>query len=316
MADGPSPFSLWLEEALSGWILPVAAIAVVAGVGVLYVAGLASESVTATLVIAAVSIGVAVFVARPALDAKRDAASRAVAGAAALATLLAAGWPALRSVEPGEPLFAGELAQAGDAMPIGGGATGAVRLLVSGRLAERGEPSVSFTLTGARDPVDGKLERTFGYARVGRGGRARVSHDHTSDFYDAQLLPGARELKLDRLAGQLGGALAVEAFRPPLPMPWGPWLAAGAALVLASLAEARLGRKNDLSVATGMAAAFGLLVTFNATPTAAVGPAVGGVVLGALTGALVGWVVGAIVRRLVPPVARRDTRRPKGAEAA
>jgi hypothetical protein len=317
MADrAPSNFSLWLDEALSGWILPVVGIALIAVVGLLYLAGVATEEVTASLVVAVVALGMAAYLARPALDARRDGGTRALAAAAAAVTLVATAWPALRTVNPGAPIFSGDLGQVDDTLALPAGVAGPVRLLVSGKLAERGEPSLGFTITGTREPVEGKLERTFGYARVGRGGRARVARDHTADFYDAYIPAGTTALKLDRVTGQLGSRLFVSGYRDPLPLPWGPWVAAAAAVVLAGVAEARLGRKSDLSVAAGMAVAFGLLVTFNATPAAAVGPAVGGVVLGALTGALGGWMVGILARQLVPPAARRESRKAKGVEVA
>ncbi len=314
--SAPSTFSLWLDEALSGWILPVAGLAAVAVVGLLYMAGVASEDATATVIVAAVSLGVALFIARPGLDRGRDVGSRAIAIAAAVAALVSTALPALRTVRPGEPVFTGEVGQVDDTIAIPDGFSGPVRLLVSGKLAERGEPSVTFSIAGTKEAVDGKLERTFGYARVGRGGRARVAHDHTADFYPAQIPAGARELKLERLQGQLGSRLRVAVYTEPIPVAGGPWVLAAVALLLACLADARLGMKNNLSVAAGMAVAFGLLVTYNATPAAAVGPTVGGVVLGALVGSLAGWIVGAIVRRLVPPAKKRAASRSDGAAAA
>ncbi|MFL5272058.1 MAG: hypothetical protein ACJ79E_08340 [Anaeromyxobacteraceae bacterium] len=309
--NSPSAFSLWLAEALSGWMLPVAALVIVGVVGLLYLAGFLSEALTATVVVVALAAGISLYVARQALDPRRDDTIRALAAAAAALTLFATAWPALRTVHPGEPIFTGDVGQIEETLAVPATAAGRVRFLISGRLPERGDPSASFTLTGTREPVEGKLERTYGYARVGRGGRARVAHDHTSDFYEAFIPAGTRALKLDRVVGQLGGRLRVEAFRDPLPMPWGPWAAAAIAVLLASAAEARLGRRSDLSVAAGMAVAFGLLVTFNATPDSAVGPTVGGIVLGAMSGALAGWIAGVIVRRFVEP-APKGTSAPTG----
>jgi len=306
MADRtPSTFTLWLDEALSGWIVPVAALAAVAAVGALYLAGFASEETTATLVVLAVAIVGAVFLVRPALDARREPLARGLAVAAAVVTLAAMLLPALRTVRPGEPLFAGDVGQVDETIPVPPGAAGPVRLLVSGKLPDRGEPSVSFTIGGTKEPVEGRLERTYGYTRVGRGARARVAHDHTADYYAAELPAGASALKLERLSGQLGSRLAVAVFREPIPFAGGPWILAGLALLLACAADARMGQRNNLSVAAGMALAFALLVTYNATPAAAVGPAVGGVVLGALAGSLVGWIVGALVRQVVPAAPRR-----------
>ncbi len=318
MADktSVSSFSLWLDEALSGWILPVAALAAVAAMGLLYAADLVSEEATASLVVVAVGLGVGLYVLRPALDPRRDGASRAAAAGAALLTAVATVLPALRTVHPGDPIFRGDVAQADEAIPVPEGVSGPVRLLVSGKLAERGEPSVAFTITGTKEPVEGRLERTFAYARVGRGGRARVAHDHTADFYPAEIPAGARELKLERLQGQLGSRLFIAVYREPIPVAGGPWVLAALALALGSVADARLGLKNNLAVAAGMAAAFGLLVTYNATPAAAVGPALGGIILGALGGSLAGWIAGALVRRFVPPARKRGPARPNAASAA
>ncbi len=311
-----SSFSLWLDEALSGWILPVAGLVAIALVGGLYAADVVSEEATAALVVLAVGLGVALYVLRPALDARRDPASRAVCGAAALLTAVATLLPALRTVHPGDPIFRGDVAQADEAIPIPPDVSGPVRLLVSGKLAERGEPAVSFTISGTKEPVEGRLERTFSYARVGRGGRARVAHDHTADYYPAQIPRGARELKLDRLQGQLGSRLFVAVYHEPIPVAGGPWVLAAVALVLAAVADARLGLKNNLAVAAGMAVAFGLLVTYNATPAAAVGPAVGGIILGALGGSLAGWIAGALLRRFVPQARKRGPARSNAASAA
>ena len=299
MADNaPSNFFVWLDEALSGWMLPVAALAAVAVAGLLYLSGLASEDATATVVVLAVGLVAALFLLRPALDPRRDAAARALAIAAALATALATLLPSLRTVRPGDPMFEGDLGQVGESIAVPSAAAGAVRLLVSGKLPERGEPSASFTIEGTTPAVEGKLDRTYGYARVGRSGRARVAHDHTSDYYPARL-------PLTRLSGQLGSRLAVAVYREPIPVTGGPWVLAVVALLLACAADARLGQKNTLSVAAGMALAFGLLVTYNATPAAAVGPTVGGVVLGALTGSLAGWIVGVLVRKVVPAAPKK-----------
>ncbi|HET9594447.1 MAG TPA: hypothetical protein VFP65_02650 [Anaeromyxobacteraceae bacterium] len=311
----PTPFTVWLEDALSGWILPVAALAALALVGGLYLGGFVGEEAVATLTVVVVGIGAALYLGRAALDASRDRLGRGLALAGALVTAVAVLLPGLRTVRPGEPLFAGDLGQIDDRIPVPAGVDGAVRLLVSGKLADRGEPSVSFTISGTREPVEGRLERTFSTARVGRSGRARVAHDHTADYYPAALPPGAQALRLERVQGDLGSRLRVEVFREPIPLAGGPWILAAVALVLACAAEARLGMKNDVSVWTGMALAFGLLVTYNATPAAAVGPAVGGVILGAITGSIIGWLGSILARKLVSPPQRRPAR-PNGAAAA
>jgi hypothetical protein len=311
-----SSFSLWLDEALSGWLLPVAALVVLGVFGLLYVADVVTEEATASAVVVAIGLGVPLYVLRPALDPRRDGASRALSAGAAILAAVAVLLPALSTVHPGEPVFRGDMGQTDDAIPIPEGFSGPVRLLVSGKLDERGEPSARFTISGTKEPVEGKLERTFSYARIGRGGRARVAHDHTADYYPAQIPAGARELKLDELHGQLGSRLFVAIYREPIPVAGGPWVLAALALLAGAVADARLGLKNNLAVAAGMAVAFGLLVTYNATPAAAVGPALGGIILGGLGGSLAGWIAGTLARQVVPQAKKRGVARPGAATAA
>lgn len=271
--------------------------------------------ILATLIVVAVALGVGVYLVRPALEGPRDAATRTVVAAAAVVTVIATALPALRTLHPGEPAFAGEVDRADDTVAVPQGFSGPVRLLVSGKLAERGEPAVTFTIAGTHEAVQGKLERTFGYARVGRSGRARVASDHDTDFFPARIDAGTRALRLDRIQGQLASPLRIAVYREPIPIAGGPWILAAIALALAAIADARLGLRNNLSVAAGMALAFGLLVAYNATPTSAIGPAAGGVILGAIVGSLAGWIAAAVVRRFVP-AARRPPRVKGGATPA
>jgi hypothetical protein len=187
---------------------------------------------------------------------------------------------------------------------IPSGVSGRVRLLVGGKLEKGGAPSAQFTLSGTEEPVSGAIERTFTTARVGRGGRAQVPHDHLSDFYDVVLKKGATELKLERLAGQMGGRLMVEGFHPWL-TPLEAAILAFAALLFVAVVDARVGLRGNGVTASGMALFFGWLVAAFATPIAVVSLALGGVVLGAMGGALTGAAVGAIVRKFVPHMQRR-----------
>jgi hypothetical protein len=311
---GPSSFSLWLEEALTGWLLPVAALVVVAATGILYYAGFVSEAAAGGLVCLAAPLVAAALMLRPLVESGRDRAGKALVAAAASATLLASAVPALRSVVPGEPLFRGDVGVVGETIPVPAGVQGRVRVLVHGKLGEGGEPSVSFAFAGSEPAIEGRLERTFGYARVGRGGRARVAHDHTADWFEGKLPPGAAALRLARLQGQLGGRLEVAVYRQWLPRAW-LWAVAVVTLLLAAFADARFGLKGNTAVPSGMALAFGLLVAYNASPFAAAGPAVGGVVLGAMLGALAGAIAGVLGRMLVPQARRRAPER-AGRDAA
>ena len=293
----PSELALWLEDALKSWVVQVAALGVVAAVAALYLLGRLSEPVTGAFVAVAAPLLGAGLAARPALSAGRNVPGRALAAVAAAAAFLLAAGPSLATIVPGEALFGGELMAQGAALPIPPGVSGRVRVLVSGHLGA--DPEVSFRVTGTEPALDGRLERSWSTARVGRGGRARVAHDHLADWYEATIPPGTTALRLERLQGKPGAPLALAVHRE-----WAPrWLllaAMGLALAAAVAADARLGSRNDVAVPVAMMLAFGLLVDNNATPLSAVGPAMGGVLLGAMLGALAGALASFVGRRLLP----------------
>ncbi len=295
----PSTFALWLEEALHGWILQVGAMGVVAGVAALYLLGILSEPATGAFVAVAAPLAAAALAARPALAPGRDPVGRGLAVAAAVAALLLSAGPSLATIVPGEPLFRGELAAQGEAVPVPAGASGRVRVLVSGRLRQGGDPEVTFRIGGTRPAIDGELSRSWSTARVGRGGRARVAHDHLADWYESAIPEGTAELRLEHLKGQPGSALALAVHHEWMPR-WLVLVAMGLTLAAAAAADARLGSKSEAAVPVAMALACGLLVDHNATPLSAVGPALGGALLGAMLGALAGALASWLGRRLVP----------------
>jgi hypothetical protein len=301
----PSSFTLWLEEALSGWLVHAVVAAIVVAAGAAYWAGVLSEGTTAALVAGGAGVVVGVLVLRPALATGADPLGRWLGIAAAIAAALLTALPAIGTVAPGEPAFAADLAAQGDAAPVPAGVAGPVRLLVRAPLPQGGMPVVGFRLAGTDRPVEGKLERTMGTARVGRGARTAVEYDHSALWLEAKLPASGGELKLDRLTGQPAGPLHVAVY--PDRLPYG--LLVGLcvlALLLAAVADGRLGGKHGAAPLAGMGLAFGLLVAGNATPQSALGTTLGGVVLGAMLGALAGWIAGFVVRPLVRP---KDARR-------
>jgi len=300
----PSSFRFWLEEALLGWMLPVAAVALMVLAGVLYWLGTLSEETMAALIIVGAPLVGAIFMARPALDPARSSQGRALIWIATAATLAMAVVPAFRAVFPGTPLFTGDAGLEGDSIAVPPGVSGRVRLLVNGKLGQGGESTVRFTLTGTTEPVEGTIERTFTMARVGKSGRARVAHDHTSDYYQASLPAGMQALKLDHVAGQLGGRLEVAAYRVLFRPAELVWLAV-LVLLLAAAADARAGIQGNLAITAGMILAFGSIVLIQATPHSAVGVSFGGLVLGAIVGAFAGSLAAWIVRKFVPAEPRR-----------
>lgn len=296
--DLPPPLALWLDDALSGIALPMMALVALAATGGLYLAGVLAEDVTAAVLIAIAALAAGAAVLRPALSGRVDPLTRRLTAAAAVVTLLLAGVPALATVHPGQPEVEGELAAPGDRLPLPPGSPGRARLLVHANLPAAGVPTATFVLGGANPPVRGHLERTISYARVGRGGRAAVPHDHSSAFLEANL-SGSSAIVLNTLGGETDGPLHVSVYRDLLPRAAHVLLAL-AGLALAAVAEARLRRGSGAAFA-GMALAFGLLVTENATPDAAVGPTFGAVLLGGFTGALAGSIAGWLAKRLVAP---------------
>jgi len=307
----PSAFSLWLEEALTGWILPVAALVLAGVAALLYLAGWLPEGATAAALSAVAGILAAVFVARPAVSARADGPGRVLALVAAAGSLFVAAVPPALTVLPGAPLAEGALEARGDRLALPAGLSGRVRLLVRVRLPQGGSPSVPFRLSGAESPIEDKLERTFSYARVGRGGRAAVAHDHSAVFLEARIPSGAPALTLERLGSDAAGPLLVQIFPDPVPV-FLQWALAVLVVLAAAAAEARL-RQGGIAALAGIAGAFGLLVAENATPEAAVGTAVGAVLLGAAAGAAAGGAVAFLVKRLLPAPPEV---RPRGAKGA
>jgi epoxyqueuosine reductase len=305
-AKPPSSLSLWLEEALPGWLLPVLAIAAIAGVAGLYWTERLTEAMTGAVIVVAGALAASAFVLRPALDAAHDGRLRALAWGATAMCLLVSAVPAMRTMLPGDPLVDGTLGIEGETIPIPAGTDGSVRVLVNGKLKEGGEATVSFVITGTEQPVEGKLERTFSTTRIGRSGRARVSHDRNTDFLEARIPVGTKELRLDKLQGQLGARMQVLVYRELVPR-WGVFALSVLALLLVAFADARLGLRGNAVIAGGIGLAFGMLVYTNATPSTAVGPAIGGLILGAAAGALAGSLAGWLVRKFVKTAKKRPS---------
>jgi len=297
------------EGLLRPWFFPALGVTVAVAVGVFHVAGVLSESAVGALVALAVPLVLAVMVARPAFGG-RGGASAILLVAAAVLTFIVAAVPALEAVHPGEPLFVGEFDRADQTVSLPEGISGRVLLLVSAPLGGAGEPQVSFRLGGFAQPVEGRLERMFSYARVGRGGRARVAHDHDADWFEARIPDGARELRLERLQGQTAGGLRVTIYRDWLPHT-AAWILSILILVLAAVGEVRAGRDAGSTIAAGVALGFGMVVSYNVTPAQAVIPSLWAIVLGAIVGAPAAVVARFVARRLLPPVPVAKKGRPQ-----
>ncbi|BDG05779.1 hypothetical protein [Anaeromyxobacter oryzae] len=294
----PSPFTLWLEEALTGWILPVAGLVALGIAAGLYLLGYLPEGATAAVVAVLAGLLAAVHVVKPALAPRADGVARILAGIAAAGALVLAVVPPVESVTPGTPLIEGSLPERGATIALPASTPSHVRLLVHVPLPQTGTPEVRFRITGTEPPAEGKLERTYSSARVGRSGRTQVAHDRSSTYVATRLAGGAPALVLDRLSGERAGDLQVAVFPDRIP-PALHWTLAIAVVLLAAAAEARL-RKGSSAAVAGMAVAFGLLVADNATPTSAIGTTLGSVLLGGIAGAAAGGLAAFLAKRVVP----------------
>jgi hypothetical protein len=305
-----------LDTLLSSRVLTGGLIAAIVAVAGLSFAGLLAEGTAAALLALLVPGGLALQMVRPALPVAVDPPTRGVALVIVLATALLAGLPALSAVAPGQALASGEVSRPGNRLelPLGAlGASGRLRLLVHAPLPPGGTPQVAFRFSAGGASLSGEVERTVSYARVGRGNRAAVAHDHNEVWVHGALGAGATGITLDRIDGPLAGPLQVEVHAEWI-SPLALVLSALLVLVAAAIWEARLGG-GHFAALSGMALAYGLLVGSNATPHAALGTSLGAILLGALAGALAGGLL-AMLARLGPwarPAGQEPMRR-KGAK--
>jgi hypothetical protein len=298
-SDTPSQF----EGLVRPWFLPSFGLTIVVGVAVFWTAGLLTDSAVGGIVAVLVPLVLALMVARPALSPSVDPGTRLMLVAAALVTFGVAAIPAFGAVHPGEPRAVAEFTRADETQALPPGADGPVLLLVSTRLGGAAEPVVSFRLGGFDQSVEGELKRTTGFARVGRGGSTKVTHDHDADWFEARIAKGAKEIRLERIQGLSSAPLRVEIF--------GDWIPHGVALVLSLLAlalaaagEVRCRRDSGAAIAAGIALGFGLVVSYNVTPARAVVPSLWAIVLGAIIGAPTAVVLRMILRRVLPGARR------------
>ena len=296
----PNPF----EGLIRPWFFPSLGLTVVVGVGVFWMSGMLTESAVGAIVAVLVPLVLGLMVLRPALSASFDPVTRALLGVGAVLSFAVAAIPAYEAVRPGEPHLVAELTRAGETQSVPPGTNGRVLLLVSTRLGGAAEPVVEFRLGGFDEPVSGELRRTTGFARVGRGGSTKVTHDHDSDWFEAKLPASAKEIRLERVQGLSTAPLRVELYRDWLPHGVA-WILSLVALALAAAGEVRCRRDSGATIAAGVALGFGLVVSYNVTPGRAVVPALWAIVLGAILGAPAAVLLRLAVRRILPSTATR-----------
>jgi hypothetical protein len=307
MSEETRPQENPLEGLIRPWFFPSFGLTIVVGVAVFWFTGLLTESAVGGIVAVLVPLVLALMILRPALSTSVGMATRALLVAAAILAFVVAAVPAYEAVHPGEPQLVAELTRVGETQTIPPGTKGEVLLLVSTRLGGASEPVVNFRLGGFEKPVEGELRRTTGFARVGRGGSAKVSHDHDADWFEATLPAGATDIKLERVQGLSTAPLRIELFRDWLPHRLA-WILSILVLVLAAVGEVRCRRDSGATIAAGVALGFGLVVSYNVTPGQAVIPSLWAIVLGAIVGAPAAVLVRMAVRRFLPVSATRDAR--------
>ncbi len=296
----PSPF----EGLIRPWFFPSFGLTIVVGVGVFWMSGMLTESAVGAIVAVLVPFVLGLMVLRPAFSARFDPVTRALLGVAGVLSFLVAAVPAYEAVHPGEPHAVAELTRAGDVQSVPPGTDGRVLLLVSTRLGGAAEPVVEFRLGGFEEPVTGELRRTTGFARVGRGGSTKVTHDHDSDWFEAKLPASAKEIRLERVQGLSTAPLRVELYRDWLPHGLA-WILSLVTLALAAAGEVRCRRDSGATIAAGIALGFGLVVSYNVTPGRAVVPALWAIVLGAILGAPAAVLSRMALRRILPSAPTR-----------
>ena len=298
--NDPNP----LEGLVRPWFFPSFGLTVVVGVGIFWMTGMITESAVGGIIAILVPLALGLVVLRPALSPSNDGVTRALLGVGAVLTFAVAAIPAYEAVHPGEPRMVAELARAGEAQALPPNTSGEVLLLVSTRLGGAADPVVSFRLGGFDRPVEGELRRTTGFARVGRGGSTKVTHDHDSDWFEGKILAGAKEIRLERVQGLSASPLRVELYGEWLPR-WLAWLLSVLALTLVAAGEVRCRRDAGAAIASGVALGFGLVVSHNVTPGRAVIPALWAIVLGGVVGAPAAVILRMALRRILPPAASR-----------
>lgn len=293
-----------LEGLVRPWFFPSFGLTVVVGVGIFWMAGMITESAVGGIIAILVPLALGFVVLRPALSSSNDGVTRALLGVGAVLTVAVAAIPAYEAVHPGEPRMVAELARAGEVQALPPNTSGEVLLLVSTRLGGAADPVVSFRLGGFDRPVEGELRRTTGFARVGRGGSTKVTHDHDSDWFEGKLPAGAKEIRLERVQGLSASPLRVELYGEWLPR-WLAWILSILALALVAAGEVRCRRDSGAAIAAGVALGFGLVVSHNVTPGRAVVPALWAIVLGGVVGAPAAVLLRMALRRILPPAASR-----------
>lgn len=210
-----------------------------------------------------------------------------------IALVVAAAAPVLVAVFPGRLVAEGTLSRAGDAVHLGPGLHGAVRVLVSGALPEASR--LGFSLRLGPGILEGTLRRGATWWRAGEE-RRHYHEDRRSVLLGGDIPSGVDAVVLERLVGN-GVPLTVHVYAQGPPR----WLVTifsiGTGLSFLFL-HGRVRRTRFPAAVAAVAVSSGVLGSMIARPDFAVGPVLAGVVAGTLVGVPVARVVSDAARAL------------------
>jgi hypothetical protein len=290
-----STLMLWLEEALPGWILPVAGIAVVLTIVLLYAAEMLSERATGVVVATAFAGGIGYAHLVPAAQNVTLRGARLIV---ILGSLLAAGisvYAFRQAAFPGDPVATGKLTPEQKVLVLP--RPGSFRLLVSGHLAGTGEAKGDYELriSGGTEIRD-SLHRSLAHRSFRRGAGVTVVQEHTQNVHTIKAAAPA-QIELGRLGAEFKGELNVQVFST-LPR----WLFVALivlTVLVTTISDGLAAAKGRCALAGGAAAAFTVMLG-TVTPNNLAGPTVGAVLIGVIVGAL--WsTIGSRLARALPP---------------
>ncbi|MCY1024038.1 hypothetical protein [Pyxidicoccus sp. MSG2] len=223
-----------------------------------------------------------------------------------LLVLILAVLPAVATLVPGAPLAGGEVTGKGQHIAVPPAAEGGVLLVVRGSLAKEGARGVLFSIAGMEEVAVGTLERTRAHVRTRRV-RTHVFRERLG-FHQRGVLPqGSRELRVERLEGDLEGPLRVELYRSNWPFPLLA-CAAGLSLLAAAVLQARL-RLRRYALWAGTALGMGLFTAGWGEPHADIMFAAASLFMGFTLGAPLGWLAALALQARSSPTARGKRRR-------
>lgn len=285
-------FLLWLEDAVPGWILPVAAIVVALGVFLLSALGVLAEETTAALVVVAFGAGLSYALVLPAVRTSGRGV-RALTIAAAVAVLGLVSYAFVVAVHPGAPVASATLSA--DRRTLALPAPGTYRLVVSGRLQAAGEVRGEYVLRAGGRELRGAIDRAY-VRRTARRASVNVSQEHTANAHEVTVA-SPPEVLFERTGPELRGEIAVSAHRA-LP-PWALFTAIAAAVLLSAAVDALTWAKGRCALA-GIAAGAFTLILRTVTPDRVAAPTFWAALLAAAIGALLGTAAARAVRPMLP----------------